>query len=103
MKLTNKVTIMTKLKKNIMKKKFRIISNEIHCPEAFHPLWYRIEQRYTILFFIHWWSTPEFEPPHNFEFICEAIRHIKEHFPNAIIYDYYSENKCKNRYYDKVY
>ena len=72
--------------KNNIKKKFRIINNEVHCPEAFHPYWYRIEQRHTILFFIHWWSVPEFEPPHNFKFAYDAIRHIKEHFPNAIIY-----------------
>jgi hypothetical protein len=86
--------IVTKLR-NSMRKKFRIVNNEVYCPEAFHPFWYRIEQRYSILFFLHWWGTPEFEPPHNFEFVCDAIRHIKKHFPNAIIYDYYSENKCK--------
>lgn len=81
--------------KNAMRKKFRIVNNEIHCPEAFHPLWYRIEQRYTVLFFIHWWGTPWFEPPHNFEKVNDAVKHIKEHCSNAIIYDCYSGNKCK--------
>ena len=81
--------------KNSIRKKFRIVKNDLVCPEAFHPLWYRIEQRYTILFFIHWWNSPEFEPPHLFENDCDAMKHIKEHYPNAIVYDYYSENKCK--------
>jgi len=90
----DKSATLTKLN-NIIRKKFRIINNEVHCPEAFHPYWYRIEQRHTILFFIHWWGTPEFEPPHNFEFVCDAMNHIKKHYSNAIVYDYYSENKCK--------
>lgn len=90
----SKAAVVTKLNK-IIRKKFRIINNEVHCPEAFHPYWYRIEQRHTILFFIHWWGTPEFEPPHNFEFVCDAMNHIKKHYSNAIVYDYYSENKCK--------
>ena len=81
--------------KNAMRKKFRIVNNEIHCPEAFHPLWFRIEQRHTIFFFIHFWGTPEFEPPHNFEKTNDAVKHIKEHYPNAIVYDCYSGNKCK--------
>ena len=81
--------------KNAMRKKFRIVNNEIHCPEAFHPLWFRIEQRHTIFFFIHWWGTPEFEPPHNFEKVNDAMKHIKEHYPNAIVYDCYSRNHCQ--------
>ena len=88
MKLIDKI-------RNSMRKKFRIVKNDLACPEAFHPLWYRIEQRHTILFFIHWWSTPEFEPPHNFENVGDAIEHIKEHYQNAVVYDFYSENKCK--------
>lgn len=81
--------------KNAMRKKFRIVNNEIHCPEAFHPLWFRIKQRYTIFFFIHWWGTPEFEPPHLFESPNSAAKAIKDKYPNAIIYDYYSDNKRK--------
>lgn len=83
--------------KNCMRKKFRIVRNDVVCPEAFHPYWYRIEERYTLLFFFHWWGTPSFAPPHLFENDCAAMKHIKEYHPNAIVYDYYSENKCKNK------
>lgn len=78
-----------------MRKIFRIVKNNLACPEAFHPLWYRIEQRHTILFFIHWWSTPEFEPPHNFERDGDAFKCIKEHYPDAIVYDHYSGANCQ--------
>lgn len=81
--------------KNAMRKKFRIVKNDLHAPEAFHPLWYRVEQRYTLLFFIHWWDTPSFAPPHLFETDNEAAKTIKDKYPNAIIYDCYSGNKCK--------
>lgn len=94
MKRINKNAVVTKIK-NSMRKKFRIINNEVHCPEAFHPLWYRIEQRYTVLFFIHWWGTPCFEPPHNFEKVNDAVKHIKEHYPNAIVYDYLQLKKIE--------
>jgi hypothetical protein len=85
--------------KSIMRKVFRIIKNELseEGTKAFHPLWYRIEQRHTVLFFIRWWGTPSFAPPHLFENDCDAMKHIKKHYPNAIVYDYYSENKCKNK------
>lgn len=76
-------------------KKFRIVKNDLACPEAFHPLWYRIEQRHTLLFFLHWWSSPEFAPPHNFEKVSEAVKAIKDEYPNSIIYDCYTGNKCK--------
>ena len=81
-----------------MRKVFRIIKNELseEGVKAFHPLWYRIEQRRTILFFLHWWGTPSFAPPHMFENDCDAMHCIKRHYQNAIVYDYYSENKCKN-------
>lgn len=80
--------------KNAFRKEFRIVKNDWHivCP---HPLLYKIEQRYTIFFFIHWWGTPSFAPPHLFENDCDAMRCIKRYCPNAIVYDYYSENKCK--------
>lgn len=85
--------------KSTMRKVFRIIKNELskEGAKAFHPLWYRIEQRHTLLFFIHWWGTPSFAPPHLFENDCAAMNHIKEHYPNAIVYDYYSENKYQNK------
>jgi hypothetical protein len=80
-----------------MRKVFRIIKNELseEGAKAFHPLWYKIEQRHTLLFFIHWWGTPSFEPPHVFENDCAAVKKIMKHYPDAIVYDYYSENKCK--------
>lgn len=80
-----------------MKKKFRIVRNNLseEGEKAFHPLRYKIEQRRTILFFIHLWSTPDFGPPHNFEHSLEAVNHIKEHYPNAVIYDDYSPVNCK--------
>ena len=80
-----------------MRKVFRIIKNELSedGTKDFHPLLYRIEQRYTLLFFFHWWDAPSFEPSHLFENDCNAMKHIMEHYPHAIVYDYYSENKCK--------
>ena len=85
--------------RNCMRKKFRIVKNELSEEglKAFHPPRYRIEQRHTFLFFIHWWGTPSFEPPHLFENDCYAMKYITKHYPNAIVYDYYSENKCKNK------
>ena len=82
-----------------MRKVFRIIKNELseEGMKAFHPLWYRIEQRHTILFFLHWWGTPFFKPPHLFENDCDAMKHIIKHCPNAVVYDYYSDNKCKSK------
>lgn len=81
-----------------MRKVFRIIKNELseEGAKASHPLRYKIEKRYTLMFFIHWWGTPSFPPPHLFENDCAAMKYIMEHCPNAIVYDYYSENKCKN-------
>ena len=68
-------------------KRFRIVRNNLseEAENAYHPLRWRIEQRHTILFFIHWWSTPDFEPPHNFEYSFQASSAIMEHCPKAII------------------
>ena len=46
---------------------------------------YRILERYTILFFIHWWGTPVFAPPHLHQTYKEAHDYIKEMCPNAVI------------------
>ena len=59
-----------------MKKKFRIVKTD---SELFP---YRIEQRHTILCFIHWWSTPEFAPPHIFYNPDEAVRQIEDSCKN---------------------
>lgn len=71
-----------------MKKVFRIVKNDLseEGKKAFFSLRYRIEQRHTILFFIHWWSTPEFAPPYTFEYLGNALKHIFLHCPNALIY-----------------
>ena len=66
-------------------KKYRIVENDLVCKDAFHPLRWRIEERYTLLFFIHWWNTPSFAPPHNFEFYNDAVKYILEQKPNAVI------------------
>ena len=80
-----------------MRKVFRIIKNKLseEGEKAPHALRYKIEQKYTLFFFIHWWETPSFEPEHMFENNCDAMKKIMKHYPNAIVYDYYSENKCK--------
>ena len=81
-----------------MKKIFRIIDNPLseEGTKAFHPLWYKVEQKHYILFgLVSWWGTPYFAPPHYFENDCDAIRYIKEQCPNSVVYDGYSENKQK--------
>lgn len=90
--------------KNVMRKKFRIVKNELSEEglKAFHPLRYRIEQRHTILFFIHWWGTPEFEPPHLFENDCDAMKHIKKHHPNAVVYEKDTNKYLGNCYVDEL-
>lgn len=65
-----------------MAKKFRIVRRK-------GAVWYkwRIEQRHTILFFIHWWDTPLFEPPHYFERYIDACGAIFGHYKDAEIID----------------
>lgn len=78
---------MQHIHRRIMRKRFRIVNNELseEGKKAFHPLWYKIEQRHTLLFFFHWWGTPEFAPPHYFEQRQEAEEYIRKYHPNAII------------------
>ena len=70
-------------------KHFRIISEDVsdlYIDKQKH-IRYAIEQRHTILFFIHWWSTPEFAPPHTSLDKDKLINNIKEHCNNFnIIY-----------------
>lgn len=66
----------------MFKKVFRIVKFS-NSRNAYH---YRIEVRHTILLVLHWWSTPEFEPPHLFYTSKAAAQAIKEHYPNAVIY-----------------
>jgi len=64
----------------MFKKKYRIIKLD-----TYHPLEYKIEERYTFLFFIHWWDSPQFAPPHLFRTYQEAYDFIKGQNPKAII------------------
>ena len=65
----------------MFKKHFRIIKED----RVTGILPYKIQERYTILFFIHWWSTPTFAPPHLHDNYVDAYNYIKEQYPNAII------------------
>ena len=65
------------------KKKFRIVRNEWHTMDCIDPLLYRIQQRHTILCFLHWWDTPEFAPPHLFTTVEKAREYILEQCPKA--------------------
>ena len=64
-----------------MTRKFKIIKEE----RITGILPFRILERHTILFFIHWWSTPTFAPPHLHQTYEEAYSYIKEECPNAAI------------------
>lgn len=77
----------------MFKKHFKIIKEE----RVTGTLPYRILERYTILFFIHWWGTPEFAPPHLHQTYKEAYDYIKEMHPNAVI-DTSLRDKCVLKY-----
>ena len=65
----------------IFRKHFRIIKED----RVTGILPYRIQERYTIFFFIHWWGTPTFAPPHLFDNYTDAYKYIRTQRPNAII------------------
>lgn len=68
-----------------MRKLFRVIKMDVSKELEENPLVlrYKIEQRYTILFFIHWWGTPSFAPPHAFATEREAELCVWHKYPNA--------------------
>lgn len=74
----------------LFRKVFRITKKRDtdYCP-------FLLEQRHTLLFFFHVWSSPEFAPPHWFQTIKEAENCVLEMYPNAVIFDCYSENKTR--------
>ena len=74
----------------LFRKVFRITKKRDtdYCP-------FLLEQRHTLLFIFHFWSSPEFAPPHWFENVEEAAKHVLEECPNAVILDNYSGNKTK--------
>ena len=65
----------------MFKKVFRIFNNGNQ-----FGLNYQIQVRRTILCFIHYWTTPDFAPPHCFDTIDEAKNCIYEEYPDAVIY-----------------
>ena len=77
----------------MFKKCFKIIKEE----RVTGVLPYHIQERYTIFFFIHWWGTPTFAPPHLHQTYMEAYNYIKEQCPNAIIQESLRD-KCVREY-----
>ena len=65
----------------MFKKHFKIIKEK----RVTSTLPYRILERYTVFFFIRWWGTPTFAPPHLHQTYKEAYDYIKEQRPKAII------------------
>ena len=71
-------------------KHFRIKSEDVtrfYC-DGVKRIRYTIEQRFTVLFFIHFWSSPIFAPPHNSLNKEELINNIKEHYSKFNIIEY---------------
>ena len=62
-------------------KKYRIVRKDLLLYK------WKIQERYTIFFFIHWWGDPSFAPPHRFENYAEAVSHIYEEIDNPKIVD----------------
>lgn len=77
----------------MFKKHFKIIKED----RVTGILPYHIQQRYTIFFFIHWWGSPTFTPPHLHQTYMEAYNYIKEQCPNAIIQESLRD-KCVREY-----
>ena len=53
-------------------KRYRIVRT------GFEFYQWKIEERYTLFFFLHWWNAPSFAPPHLFEKYDDAIDKIIE-------------------------
>ena len=86
------------------KKHFKIIKEE----RVTGILPYRIWERHTIFFVLHFWTTPTFSPPHLHQTYREAYDYIKEMCPGAIIEESLRD-RCIREYgeefgelYDKV-
>ena len=46
---------------------------------------YKILERYTLFFFIHWWGNPTFAPPHLHQTYEEAYNYLIEQNPDAVL------------------
>lgn len=75
-------------------KEFRIVKQWVKIGEN-KCVRFKVEQRHTILWFIHYWTSPEFAPPHLFYDGDEAAKSVWIRYPNAVIYDGFSKNKTK--------
>jgi hypothetical protein len=77
----------------MFKKHFKIVKEE----RVTGILPYHIQERYTVFFFIHWWGTPTFAPPHLHQTYKEAYDYTKKQYPNAIINETLRD-KCVREY-----
>lgn len=57
-------------------KRYRIIKTD----SEFLP--WKVEERFTVFFFFHWWDTPTFAPPHHFEHYTLAMKSIFDNVKN---------------------
>lgn len=57
-------------------KRYRIVRT------GYQTLPWKIEERYTLMFFLHWWNTPTFAPPHRFEKMDDAMNKVIEEVGN---------------------
>lgn len=71
-------------------KRHRIVRTDLHT----YP--WKIEERYTLFFFLHWWNTPTFAPPHLFEKLDDAINKIVEEVGEGAKVDIRTEIIKKN-------
>lgn len=60
-------------------KKYRIIKSD----NQFLP--WKIQERYVLFFFIKWWDTPSFAPPHYFETKEEAFAYLVEILVDSVV------------------
>lgn len=62
-------------------KRYRVVKSQYET----YP--WKIQERYTLFFFFHWWSTPTFAPPHYFETYMDALKGISDNVKNPRIED----------------
>ena len=62
-------------------KRYRVVKSD----SSLYP--WKIQERYNLFFFFHWWDTPTFAPPHYFETYMDAIYAILNNVKNPRIED----------------
>lgn len=60
-------------------KKYRITKSA----NQFWP--WKIQERYTLFFFIKWWNSPSFAPPHLFKTKEEAFAYLVNKFDDDVV------------------